>query len=77
VALFQTGQSAKSRFCELEVYKAVIGHLTKSAKTGHRGCWRNFPSQSSANGSFSASNLTSFLAPPGHYPTVGVTFQFS
>lgn len=31
VAFLQTGQSAKSRSCELEVYKAAIGDLTQSA----------------------------------------------
>lgn len=41
-------------------------HGRRPAKTGHRGCWRNFPSLSSANGSFSASNLESSLALPGH-----------
>ena len=34
VAFLQTGQPAKSRFCELDGQKAVIGDLTQSAKTG-------------------------------------------
>jgi hypothetical protein len=34
VTFLQTGQSAKSRFCELEGHKAAIGDLTQSAKTG-------------------------------------------
>jgi len=33
VTILQTGQSAKSRFCELEGYKAAIGELTLSAKS--------------------------------------------
>jgi len=31
VALLQTGQSAKARFCKLESYKAAVGDLTQSA----------------------------------------------
>jgi hypothetical protein len=31
VVLLQTGQSAKSRFCELKGHKAAIGDLTQSA----------------------------------------------
>jgi hypothetical protein len=34
VAFLQTGQSAKSRFCELEGHKAAIGDLTQSANYG-------------------------------------------
>lgn len=37
VALLQTGQSAKSRFSELEGYKAAIGDLTQSARSSHLG----------------------------------------
>ncbi|MDD5113471.1 MAG: hypothetical protein PHC94_05600 [Methylobacter sp.] len=37
VAFLQTGQSAKSRFCELEVYKEVVGKLTQSANTRRPG----------------------------------------
>ncbi|WKJ90260.1 hypothetical protein QZJ86_19975 [Methylomonas montana] len=31
VALLQTGQSVKPRFCKLEGYKAAVGDLTQSA----------------------------------------------
>jgi hypothetical protein len=34
VALLQTGQSAKSRFCELECYKAAFGDFTLPARSG-------------------------------------------
>jgi hypothetical protein len=34
VGLLHTGQSAKSRLCEQEGYKAAVGDLTQSAKTG-------------------------------------------
>jgi len=30
-----SGHSAKSKFNELDVYKATIGDLTQAAKTGH------------------------------------------
>jgi hypothetical protein len=33
VAFLQTGQSAKSRFCELEGYKAAIGDLNQTANS--------------------------------------------
>jgi len=31
VAILQTGQLAKPRACELDIYKAAIGDLTQSA----------------------------------------------
>gem|GEM_PF-4084565 len=39
-----SGQSAKSRFCELKGYKAAIGDLTLSAKTGPSGSVSNIDS---------------------------------
>jgi len=44
VKILQTGQSAKSRFCELEGYKAAIGELTLSAITRLSGKLTNFNS---------------------------------
>jgi hypothetical protein len=35
ISLLQTGQSAKSRFCELEFSEAVAGDLTQPASNGH------------------------------------------
>ncbi|MDO8941087.1 MAG: hypothetical protein Q7U98_18185 [Methylicorpusculum sp.] len=35
LAVLQTGQSAKTRFCELEGYKADVGDLNQTAKIGH------------------------------------------
>jgi len=40
VAFLQTGQSAKSRFCELEGYKAAIGDLTHPTQ---KSTWQKFP----------------------------------
>ena len=34
ISVLQTGQSAKSRFCELECSEAVVGNLTQQAITG-------------------------------------------
>ena len=44
--------------------------------TGHLGCLRNFRFLRSVNDGFSASNLESSSARPGHYLPVETTFQF-
>jgi len=33
LALLQSGQSGKARFCELDVYNAAVGDLNQTAKT--------------------------------------------
>jgi hypothetical protein len=35
ISFLQTGQSAKSRFCELKCSDAAIGDFTLPAKSGH------------------------------------------
>ena len=47
-----------------------------TAKTGHWGCWRNFLSLSSANGSFWASNFTFSFARPGQNRTLRMLAKF-
>jgi hypothetical protein len=44
VAFLQSGHSVKSRFFELEDYKAAIGDLTQSAITRPSGSLSNFDS---------------------------------
>ena len=57
VPFLETGQSAKSRFCELECSEAAIGDFTLSATTSRSRCRPNSSRRTPLGVRFPASNL--------------------
>ena len=77
VSSLPSGRSAKSRLCELELYKAAVGDLTQSAITSRWRSSQDFPRWMVVDDRFTATNLNPVLARPGQKRPLVLTFEFT